>query len=134
MRLPKRVVIHKRTHFTHEEQEGLAQGLEGVQNVELIEINAEESIRLLASRLQGDKLMIDRFPMPRGAAIVLGDDTALLWVHGHAPSVQNERFKYYLRKATHSRSSSDKAIPRWFGSRFGFTRDPWAVEDELESL
>jgi hypothetical protein len=98
MRLPKRVVIHKRTHFTKEEQEGLAQGLEGVQNVELIEINTEESIRFLASRLQGDKLTIDRFPMPRGAAIVLADDSALLWVHGHAPSVQNERFKYYQGK------------------------------------
>ena len=98
MRLPKRVVIHKRTHFTKEEQEGLSQGLEGVQNVELIEINTEESIRFLASRLQGDKLTIDRFPVPRGAAIVLADDSALLWVHGHAPSVQNERFKYYQGK------------------------------------
>jgi hypothetical protein len=98
MRLPKRVVIHKRTHFTKEEQDGLAQGLEGVQNVELIEINTEESIRFLASRLERDKLTIDKFPMPRGAAIVLADDAALLWVHGHAPSVQNERFKYYQGK------------------------------------
>jgi hypothetical protein len=48
MRLPKRVVIHKRTHFTKEEQDGLTQGLEGVKNVELIEINTEESIRFLA--------------------------------------------------------------------------------------
>jgi hypothetical protein len=98
MRLPKRVVIHKRTHFTKEEQNGLAQGLEGVQNIELIEINTEESIRFLASKLMGDKLTIDKFPMPRGAAIILGDDAALLWLHGHAPSVQNERFKYYQGK------------------------------------
>jgi hypothetical protein len=98
MRLPKRVVIHKRTHFTKEEQDGLTQGLEGVKNVELIEINTEESIRFLASRLDGEKLTIDKFPMPRGAAIVLGDDAALLWVHGHAPSVQNSRFKYYQGK------------------------------------
>jgi hypothetical protein len=98
MRLPERVVIHKRTHFTKEEQEGLSQGLEGVKNVELIEINTEESIRFLASKLDGDKLKIDKFPMPRGAAIVLADDAALLWIHGHAPSVQNPRFKYYQGK------------------------------------
>jgi hypothetical protein len=98
MRLPKRVVIHKRTYFTEEEQAGLTQGLDGVQNVELIEINTEESIRFLASRMQGQKTVIDKFPMPRGAAIILGDDAALLWVHGHAPSVQNERFKYYQGK------------------------------------
>jgi hypothetical protein len=98
MRLPKRVVIHKRTRFTKDEQDGLSQGLEGVPNVELIEINTEESIRFLASRMQNGKPIIDKFPMPRGAAIVLGDDAALLWVHGHAPSVQNERFKYYQGK------------------------------------
>jgi len=98
MRLPKRVVIHKRTHFTKDEQDGLSQGLEGVANVELIEINTEESIRFLASRMQGAKPAIDKFPMPRGAAIVLSDDTALLWVHGHAPSVQKQGFKYYQGK------------------------------------
>lgn len=98
MRLPKRVVIHKRTHFTKDEQDGLSQGLEGVANIELIEINTEESIRFLASRMQGPQPIIDKFPMPRGAAIVLGDDTALLWVHGHAPSVQKQGFKYYQGK------------------------------------
>jgi hypothetical protein len=48
--------------------------------------------------MQNGKPIIDKFPMPRGAAIVLGDDAALLWIHGHAPSVQNERFKYYQGK------------------------------------
>ena len=98
MRLPKRVVIHKRTHFTEDEQKGLVQGLEGVQNIELIEINTEESIRFLASKVQNQKLTIDTFPVARGAAIVLADNAALLWVHGHAPSVQNPRFKYFQGK------------------------------------
>jgi hypothetical protein len=98
MRLPRRVVIHKRTHFTEEEQQGLSQGLEGVQNIELIEINTEESIRFLASKIDGQNLVIDKFPMPRGAAIVLADNAALVWVHGYAPSVQNPRFKYFQGK------------------------------------
>ncbi len=98
MRLPKRVVIHKRTHFTDDEQAGLAQGLEGVANVELIEINDEESIRFLASKMDRGKPVIDKFPMPRGAAIIIADDSALLWVHGYAPSVHDVRFKYYQGK------------------------------------
>jgi len=98
MRLPRRVVIHKRSHFTEDEQLGLTQGLEGVQNIELLEINTEESIRFLASRVQDQKLTIDTFPVPRGAAIVLADNAALLWVHGHAPSVQNPKFKYFQGK------------------------------------
>jgi hypothetical protein len=97
MRLPKRVVMHKRTHFTEDEQKGLVQGLEGVQYIELIEINTEESIRFLASKVQDQKLTIDTFPVARGAAIVLADN-GLLQAHGHAPSVQNPRFKYFQGK------------------------------------
>ncbi|KXS32553.1 MAG: Uncharacterized protein AWT59_1322 [Candidatus Gallionella acididurans] len=98
MRLPKRVVVHKRTPFTEDEQRGLMQGLEGVTNVELIEVNVEESLRYLASKLVGEKLEIDKFPIPRGAVIVQNSNTALLWVHGSAPSAQNPNFKYYQGK------------------------------------
>ena len=98
MRLPKRVVVHKRTPFTHDEQRGLVQGLEGVANVELIEVTIEESLRYLASKLTNGRLEIDKFPIPRGAVIVQNPSTALLWVHGSAPSVQNPNFKYFQGK------------------------------------
>jgi hypothetical protein len=98
MRLPKRVVVHKRTPFTHDEQRGLLQGLEGVINVELIEVTIEESLRYLASKLIDGKPEIDKFPIPRGAVIVQNPSTVLLWVHGSAPSVQNPNFKYYQGK------------------------------------
>lgn len=98
MRLPKRVVVHKRTPFTAEEQRGLVQGLEGVANVELIEVNVEDSLRYLASKLVDGKLEIDKFPIPRGAVVVQNANTALLWVHGSAPSAQNPNYKYYQGK------------------------------------
>lgn len=98
MRLPKRVVVHKRTPFTRDEQRGLVKGLEGVANVELIEVTIEESLRYLASKLVNGKFEIDKFPISRGAVIVQNPSTALLWVHGSAPSVQNPNFKYYQGK------------------------------------
>ncbi|MHB1621043.1 MAG: SIR2 family protein [Sulfuricella sp.] len=98
MHLPKRVVVHKRTPFTAEEQRGLLQGLDGIANIELIEINIEESLRYLASKLVDGKLVIDKFPIPRGAVVVQNSNTALLWVHGSAPSAQNPNFKYYQGK------------------------------------
>lgn len=98
MRLPKRVVVHKRTPFTSDEQRGLVQGLEGVTNVELIEVTIEESLRYLASKLINGKPEIDKFPIPRGAVIVQNQSTVLLWVHGSAPSAQNPNFKYYQGK------------------------------------
>ncbi|MDT0358160.1 SIR2 family protein [Herbaspirillum huttiense F1] len=98
MHLPRRVVIHKRTRFTQDEQEGLLQGLEGVPNVELIEINVERSLRYLASKLKDGKLGIDGFPVQRGTTVVESDDTALLWVHGSTPSAANKYYKYYQGK------------------------------------
>ncbi len=98
MRLPERVVVHKRTPFTTDEQRGLLLGLEGVNNIELIEINVEESLRYLASKLVDGKPEIDTFPIPRGAVVVQNPNTALLWVHGSAPSAQNPKFKYYQGK------------------------------------
>lgn len=98
MRLPKRVVIHKRTYFTQDEQRGLCQGLEGIVNVELIEINIEESLRYLASKRNGDSLSIDSFPVPRGTTVVLNGHSVLLWVHGAAPNIAKPNFKYYQGK------------------------------------
>lgn len=98
MHLPKRVVVHKRTPFTEDEQRGFMQGLEGVANIELIEVNVEESLRYLSSKLVGEKLEIDKFPISRGAVVVQNSNTALLWVHGSAPSAQNPNFKYYQGK------------------------------------
>lgn len=98
MRLPTRVVIHKRTAFTNDEQRGLLQGLEGVNNVELIEVTIEESLRYLASKMTNGKPEIDKFPIPRGAVVLLDKTSALLWVHGVTPNAMNPSWKYYQGK------------------------------------
>lgn len=98
LKLPSRVVIHKRTPFSREEQEGLSAGLEGVQNIELLEITFEDSLRYLASTFRDGKLTIDRYPVPRGTTVVQNKDTALLWVHGSAPSILKPSYRYYQGK------------------------------------
>jgi hypothetical protein len=98
MHLPKRVVVHKRTPFTEDEQRGFIQGLDGVTNIELIEINVENSLRYLASKFKDGSIGIDKFPVFRGTTIVESADTALLWVHGSTPSAENKYFKYYQGK------------------------------------
>ena len=96
--LPKRVVVHKRTPFIADEQKGLLLGLEGVPNVELIEITVEESLRYLASRMDNGKPEIDKFPIPRGAAVILDKTSALLWVHGVTPNANNPKWRYFQGK------------------------------------
>ena len=83
---------------TSDEQRGLLQGLEGVPNIELIEVTIEESLRYLASKMSNGKPEIDTFPIPRGAVVVLDKTSALLWVHGATPNASNPSWRYYQGK------------------------------------
>lgn len=97
-KLPDRVVLHKRTHFTPEEREGLADGLSGVKYVDMLEIQIDNAIRYVASTLKSDgTLDDDGYPVRCGTAMKLDDFTALLWVHG-ATTALNPRGKYFQGK------------------------------------
>jgi hypothetical protein len=99
--LPKRVVIHKQTHFRPEEINGIKDSLYsfGVEKIDLIEVNYDSSIRFLASKLNKEtppKLEIDGYAVSRGTAILTSPNSFLLWTHGVVPSIENPFFKFYL--------------------------------------
>ncbi len=96
MRLPKRVVIHKRTAFLKEEREGLLEGLAGIDAVDMLEINTDPMLRYVASNVsRGGTFQGDGFPVKRGTAVVLDNRRALLWVHGTTQAIVPNR-RYYL--------------------------------------
>jgi hypothetical protein len=82
LKLPIRVVMHKQTPFRRDEQQGLRAGLEGVKDLELIEINFESALRYISSQPTKNGFIEGRFPVRRGTAVKLTDHEALLWVHG----------------------------------------------------
>jgi hypothetical protein len=98
LRLPDRVVIHKRTPFWREEREGLRQGLAGVRRIDMVEITIEPYLRYIASVVDGrGKFRQDTFPVRRGTVIRLDDFTALLWNHGVTNALQPGK-RYYQGK------------------------------------
>lgn len=98
MKLPERVVLHKRTPFTKEEQEGLCGGLNGVKQIDMLEIQIDHALRYLASKNGRDgTLREDNYPVERGTVLKLDDYTALLWVHG-ATLALNSRLRYFQGK------------------------------------
>jgi hypothetical protein len=98
LKLPERVVIHKRTPFSRDEREGLVQGLAGITAIDMIEIGIEDNIRYIASKFgsQGE-LLEDSYPIRRGTTVLLDKTTALLWGHGVTTAV-NAQQKYYQGK------------------------------------
>lgn len=96
--LPKRVVVHKRTFFTRDEQQGILDSLydnKKIESIDLIEINFEDDIRYVSSKIYQGKTQIDGFSVSRGTCIQLNDREALLWAHGVVPSVNNPKFNFY---------------------------------------
>jgi hypothetical protein len=98
LKLPERVVLHKRTHFTPEEREGLADGLSGVKNIDMLEIQMDSALRYVASvTTASGSFDDDGYPVRRGTVMKLDDFSALLWVHG-ATTALDPRYKYFQGK------------------------------------
>ncbi len=98
MKLPRRVVLHKRTPFLKDEREGLLDGLGGVNQIDMLEIQIDHALRYVASRPQRDgSFDEDNYPVRRGTTVQLDDYTALLWVHGATTAV-NPKLNYFQGK------------------------------------
>lgn len=78
-----RIVIHKTTHFTKEEIDGITKGLAGVDDIELLQI--QEFTAWRAIRYKNNYPA--PFPIQRGTVIPLDNDTFLIWTHG---SIQHD--------------------------------------------
>jgi hypothetical protein len=97
-KLPSRVVIHKRTHFTADERLGLKEGLSGVAEIEMLEIVIDRALRYVASAVDREgHLYEDNYPVRRGTAVKLDDFTSLVWVHGVTSAISSSR-RYYQGK------------------------------------
>ncbi len=94
----KKLVIHKTTHFTGEEMEGISNALEGIDNIELLQVQQFSNWRAIKLIKTNDaKHGFDGYPIERGTIVQLDEFSFLLWTHG---LVQNKELngKYYQGK------------------------------------
>lgn len=97
--IPKRVVVHKRTHFKEDEIKGIVECLHksGITQIDLVEINYESDARFVLQSVYNQNISAGFYPLRRGSCFVLDKTAALLWTHGVAPSVQdNPKRSYFL--------------------------------------
>lgn len=76
-----RIVIHKTTPFMREEIIGITQAFEGIDNIELIQIQAYSPWRAIRFGQQPSK-EAESFAVKRGTTVQLSRDSFLLWTHG----------------------------------------------------
>lgn len=80
----KKLVIHKTTQFTKDEIEGISNAVEGIDNVELLQIQQFTNWRTikLIKDTNTQKHKPFGYPIERGTIVQLDDLSFLLWTHG----------------------------------------------------
>lgn len=94
----KKLVLHKTTHYTRDEIDGICNALEGIDNIELLQIQQFSNWRALKLYKKSDgKHDFDIYPIERGTIIQIDEFSFLLWTHG---VVENQELnsKYYQGK------------------------------------
>jgi len=93
----KKLVLHKTSHYTRDEIDGICNALEGIDNIELLQIQQFSNwraIKLKKNHTTG-KHDFNRYPIERGTIIQLDEFSFLLWTHGLVQS--NELSKPYYQ-------------------------------------
>jgi hypothetical protein len=93
----KKLVLHKTTHYTRDEITGICNALEGIDNIELLQIQQFSNWRALKLKKKQDSQghEFDDYPINRGTIIQLDKFSFLLWTHGLVQS--NELLKPYYQ-------------------------------------
>lgn len=92
----EKVVIHKTTYFTRDEMEGIGQALEGIPQIELLQIQEHHSWRGIQGAYdQNGKPMIHSYPVKRGTTVQLDNNSFLLWTHGNVNNEALKSVNYY---------------------------------------
>lgn len=91
-----KIIIHKTTHFTREEIEGINNALTGIDDIELLQIQQFCDWRALKLKKnpQTGKHEFDGYPIERGTIIQIDEYSFLLWTHGVIQSPEFSRAYY----------------------------------------
>jgi len=95
-RRPRRVVVHKTVFFTKDEIEGIREALTGVEELELLQIAQDTSLRAIAYQSRaGAPPTAQGFPLRRGTALPLNARTFALWTQGDVPGDWGQGRRHY---------------------------------------
>lgn len=80
----RKLVLHKTTRFTKEEIEGISNALQGIDNIELLQIQQFTNWRAINLKYNNNtkKYEFNGYPIERGTIIQLDKYNFLLWTHG----------------------------------------------------
>jgi hypothetical protein len=92
--VPRKIFVHKSTHFTEEEIQGALDAFGSKTEVELIQIvrgTEWYGLKVDAPTRRGQKSVPARYPLERGSYLPISEDECLLWTQGSVSGVNPQR-------------------------------------------
>jgi hypothetical protein len=88
---PKRLVVHKTTHFTPEERDGAKAALGDLESYELLQVQDETAWR----GAKGERGYPTPYPVDRGTVLPISKFSFLLWTQGDVPGLVTSGKGYF---------------------------------------
>jgi hypothetical protein len=92
-RLPKRLIVHKTTHFTRQEIDGAFDAIPASVNLELLQIVQDTNWRGIKFVEKYNKKQADGYPLNRGSFFQISQQEILLWTQGNVVLSGNNFYK-----------------------------------------
>ncbi|HEX3708859.1 MAG TPA: nuclease PIN, partial [Pseudolabrys sp.] len=90
-RIPKKLVVHKSSHFTEDEIQGALDAFGDRTELELVQIIRGTSWFATKLESRSDKVQPSAYPVDRGAYLALAKNECLLWTQGSVSGVNVQR-------------------------------------------
>ena len=81
-RLPKRLIVHKNSHFTTQEMLGASDAINGKVSLELLQIIENSNWRAVKYVHSNGKVYADGYPVERGCYLQTGAQEIMIWTQG----------------------------------------------------
>lgn len=122
-RIPRKVFVHKSTHFTEDETQGALDAFSGHTEVELIQVIRHSNwygLKVDARRSQGQKPSPASYTVDRCLYLPMGPDECLLWTQGSALGINVERSGQPVFKEASLKPLADPILLRRFSGQGGW--------------
>ena len=122
-RVPKKIFIHKTSHFTEEEIQGAHDSFGENSEIELIQIIRSASwfgIKVDAPSVQEQKGKPALYPLERGAYLPISENECLLWTQGSVVGVNVEKSYQSVFKEAALKPLPDPILIRRFSGEGGW--------------
>ena len=122
-RIPRKVFIHKSSHFTDDETQGALDAFGGRTEVELIQIIRRSNwygLKVDGPRGQDQKPSPTSYPVDRGLYLPVSPDECLLWTQGSVLGVNVERSNQPVFKEAPLKPLPDPILLRRFSAQSGW--------------